>query len=71
MSPPFVEEYISRSRDLSFLLLVESADSSLKENGEKVPGANYLIRVKIPAQIFVDTSSAKPTSPVPASSNSW
>ncbi len=29
MSPPFVEEYISRSRDLSFSLLEESAVSSL------------------------------------------
>jgi hypothetical protein len=71
MSPPFVEEYISRSRDLSFSLLLEIAVALLKEKGEKGPGANFCTRVKIPAHMFVDTPSAKTMSPMPASLNSW
>jgi hypothetical protein len=71
MSPPFVDEYISRSRDMSFLLLLEIAVASLKEKEEKGPGANLCTHVKIPAHILVDTPSAKMTSPIPASLNSW
>ncbi len=50
MSPPFVEEYISR--DLSSSLLLESAVCSLKETGEKAPGVDFWVRVRrIPAQM--------------------
>ncbi len=69
--PPFIEEYISRSRDLSFSLLLEIAVASLKEKGEKGPGADFCTHVKIPAHMFVNAPSEKTTSPMPASSNSW
>ncbi len=59
MGPPFVDEYISRSRDLSFLLLLEIAVALLKEKGEKGLVANFCTHVKIPAHMLVNTPSAK------------
>ena len=58
MSPPFVEEHISRRRDLSLSLLLERAVCLLKEKGEKAPGVDFWVRVKIPAHMFVATPSA-------------
>ncbi len=65
MGPLLAEENILMRRERSLLLSPLIAFISLNEKGEKGPGADLWILVKIPAQMLVEIPLGKVTLPIP------
>jgi hypothetical protein len=71
MRPPLAEENISMRRERSLSLSPPITFISLNKKGEKGPGDDLWILVKIPAQMLVEIPSAKVTLPIPTLLKIW